>query len=360
MKKSLLKRKGILALCLATSMMLACTGCGEAQETALVAYDSAMSFDGGMSMNSVEYKAESIQSPAMGGSSYADMEAMEMMEEAGAAQSPEMVDPSASGSQNTSAIADTNRKLIRTVNLNMETQEFDSLMLTLSEQINGLGGYVESMETYNGSKYSNKVSVRNAYMTVRIPKAKLDGFLDTISNVGNVTRRSENVQDVTLNYVDMESHKKVLEAEQERLLAFLEQATTVEEMIALEERLSNVRYEIESMEAQLRTYDNQVDYSTVHISIQEVKELTEIPEEEPGRLERLTEGFTDSLKDVGEGFLDFGIWVIVHIPYFVVWALVIGGIVGFIKLMIRRSRKKKEKKLAKLQAEAAKQEPVKK
>jgi len=219
---------------------------------------------------------------------------------------------------------------------------------------------VESMETYNGSKYSNRVSIRNAYMTVRIPKAKLDGFLDTISNVGNVTRRSENVQDVTLNYVDMESHKKVLEAEQERLLAFLEQATTVEEMIALEERLSNVRYEIESMEAQLRTYDNQVDYSTVHISIQEVKELTEIPEEEPGRLERLTQGFMDSLKDVGEGFLDFGIWVIVHIPYFVVWAIVIGGIVGFIKLMIRRSRKKKEKKLAKMQAEAAKQEPVKK
>ncbi len=112
-------------------------------------------------------------------------------------------------------------------------------------------------------------------------------FLSQVAENGNITSRSEQETDVTLDYVDLDSHKAVLLAEQERLLSFLEQAETVEEMIMLESRLSEVRYQIESMERQLRTYDNQVEYSTVYLSITEVVELTPVPVRQQTTWERI-------------------------------------------------------------------------
>ena len=69
---------------------------------------------------------------------------------------------------------------------------------------------------------------------------------------------------MTLQYVDLESHKKALTTEQDRLIELMEQAETVEDIITIEGRLSEVRYQLESMESQLRTYDNKIDYSTVY------------------------------------------------------------------------------------------------
>ncbi len=60
----------------------------------------------------------------------------------------------------------------------------------------------------------------------------------------------------------------------------------------------------------------------------------------------MAEVFVNSLKNVGNGFKEFGIWIVVHIPYLVVWAAVIFAIVMFIKWLIRRAKKKKAKKLA--------------
>ena len=79
------------------------------------------------------------------------------------------------------------------------------------------------------------------------------------------------------------------------MMALLEQATSIEDIITIESRLSEVRYQIESMESQLRTFDNQVDYSTVSISISEVKELTPVVEESAGT--RIRNGFVNSLNN---------------------------------------------------------------
>ena len=66
----------------------------------------------------------------------------------------------------------------------------------LEERIQELDGYVEAMDTYNGSSYSGYNSNRSAHLTVRIPSGKLDGFLDTVSDIGNIVRRHNNVEDV--------------------------------------------------------------------------------------------------------------------------------------------------------------------
>lgn len=240
-----------------------------------------------------------------------------------------------------------NRKLIRTVELEMETREFEQMMADLEAQVQELGGYIENLETYNGSSYTGYRSSRWASMSIRIPKEALNGFLENMSVIGNVVRRSDSVEDVTLNYVDMESRRDTLKAEQARLLELLEQAETVEDMIALEERLSNVRYALESMESKLRTIDNQVDYSTVHLHLSEVKELT--PVEERTVLQRITEGVADSLKDIGNGIKEGVIWFVIHIPYLVIWAAVTAAAV----VILRKRRKKHKEKKATLRADEA-------
>ncbi|MCM1542509.1 MAG: DUF4349 domain-containing protein [Blautia sp.] len=238
------------------------------------------------------------------------------------------------------------RKLIRTVDLEVETKEFERMMTELEAQVQELGGYIENMETYNGSSYTGYRSSRWANLAIRIPREALNSFLENMSVIGNVVRRSDSVEDVTLNYVDMESRRDTLKAEQARLLELLEKAETVEDMIALEERLSNVRYGLESMESQLRTIDNQVDYSTVNLYLSEVKELT--PVEEKTDLQRITEGFVDSLKEIGNGIKEGAIWFVVNIPYLVIWAAVVAAAA----VILRKWRRKRKEKKAALKSEA--------
>ena len=224
----------------------------------------------------------------------------------------------------------------------METETFEELLATITEKTNGFSGYIEESYTYNGSNYYGR-GTRNASMTIRIPAQQLDAFLSSVSEVSNVISRNDSVSDVTLQYVDMESHKKALTAEQDRLLELLEQAESVEDIITIESRLSDVRYQIESMESQLRTLQNQVSYSTVYLDIQEVEKLT--PVEEQTRGEMIREGFVDSLYGVGNGLLDFGMAVIIDLPYLVVWAAVILLVILIIRLLRKRRKNKEQKKM---------------
>lgn len=231
------------------------------------------------------------------------------------------------------------RKLIETVRLEVETKEFKETMAALETQVEELGGYIESMDTYNGSSYSEYGHNRNASLTIRIPSGKLDGFLQTVARAGSIVRRNDTVEDVTLSYVDMESRRDTLRTEQSRLLEFLDKAETIEEIITIEQRLSEVRYQLESMESRLRTMDNLIDYSTVYIDVSEVHELT--PVETPTAWERITGGFAESLESIAHGGLELCIcWFLVHIPYLVIWGILIAAAVILVK---RRRRKKRER-----------------
>ena len=256
--------------------------------------------------------------------------------------SAEVTDDVAEDGAVTPQVEDTSRKLIKNVNLSVETETFEELLATITEKTESFSGYIEESYTYNGSNYYGR-GTRNASMTVRIPAQQLDAFLSSVSEVSNVISRNDSVSDVTLQYVDMESHKKALTAEQDRLLELLEQAESVEDIITIESRLSDVRYQIESMESQLRTLQNQVSYSTVYLDIQEVEKLT--PVEEQTRGEMIREGFVDSLYGVGNGLLDFGTAVIIDLPYLVVWAAVILLVILIIRLLRKHRKNKKQKKM---------------
>lgn len=258
-----------------------------------------------------------------------------------------------SGSGSSSVeVQDTSRKLIKNVDMSVETDNLDGLLNDINERINGLGGYIEYSYIDNGS--SSYSSRRSSNLTIRIPAKNLDAFINNVTEVSNVVTKNVNVTDVTLQYVDVEAKRDSLNTQQQRLLELMEQAETVEEIIYIEDRLAQIRYELESAERQLRSFDNQVDYSTVTMNISEVKEYT--PIEEPTRWEYMTKGFVDSVKGVFNGILDFFAELVVALPYLILWAIIIVIIVLIVRAIIRSNKKKAVKKTEIKQEELKKQQ----
>ena len=242
---------------------------------------------------------------------------------------------------------DTSRKLITTSYLDVETKEFDQLYADVENYVKQAGGYLESINTYNGSRYYGDVVERHADLTVRIPADKLDDFIKQIGNAGNITNRTQSVEDITLTYVDLEAHEKTLRDEEARLEEFLREAESIEDMIYIEDRLANIRYQIESMESQLRTYDNKVNYATIYLNISEVVEYTPVVYEEPTTWERMKDGFSEQLEDIATFFKNFAVWFVSHFIYLIFWGAVIFGIVKWILYL------GSDKRAAKLAAKAA-------
>ena len=237
------------------------------------------------------------------------------------------------------------RKWIITVNMSAETEDLDALMEAMNGKISGLGGYVEDQDSYNGSMYSSR-RYRSASLTVRIPAQRVDEFTEEMSGIANVVSTNLSREDITLNYVATESRVAALQTEEARLLELMEQAETMADLLEIESRLTDVRYELENRASQLRLYDNQVDYATIYLSIDEVQEYT--PIEEPTVWERISGGFISSVKGVGNGLLDLLVWVLAKSPYLVILGGVTAGVVVLIK-------KRKARRAAK---KAAKQNPT--
>lgn len=233
------------------------------------------------------------------------------------------------------------RKWIITVNMSAETEDLDALMEALNGKISGLGGYVEDQDSYNGSMYSSR-RYRSASLTVRIPAERVDEFTEEMSGIANVVSTNLSREDITLSYVATESRVNALQTEEARLLELMEQAETMADLLEIESRLTDVRYELENRASQLRLYDNQVDYATIYLSIDEVQEYT--PVEEPTVWERISGGFVSSVKGVGNGLLDLLVWVLAKSPYLVI----LGGVtVGVVVLIKKRKARKAAKKAAK-------------
>ena len=228
-------------------------------------------------------------------------------------------------------------KIITNVNLDVETKEFDALIETIKDEISRLGGYDERTEV-RGNRYNSRGN-RHAYIVARIPKDRLDDFVNLVNDNANVISETSSKENVTLKYVDTESRKKTLEIEQERLFSFLEKTETLEDIITLESRLSSIRYELQMYETELRTMDNKVDYSTVTMSINEVERITPTLEKETV-FTRIKDGFGNTIYNISEGAKNFFVWFVVNLPYLIIWAVIIIVGIKIFKVIKRKSIKK--------------------
>ncbi len=304
------RNTALSALCLAF-VLFAMVGCG------------ASSKDVSQSTN--EFAAADSAAVAESGGGIYEMKAVETPEEEAALE------------EDGQTVNDQRRKLIKTVDMDVETKNFDALIAHVEKQVEALGGYVESSDVYNGS-YTSDYRSRNARITARIPAERLDDFVADVAEQSNITSKNESVEDVTLQYVDLESHKRALQTEQESLLSMLENAETIEDILAINSQLTDVRYQLDSMESQLRTYDNKINYSTVHLYVDEVEQYVPYVAQTPW--ERISQGFTENLYKVGNGIANFFIELIIALPIIAVAAVIIGAVIAILFVTIRRSEKK--------------------
>lgn len=342
------------------------TGCGAASASSYKA-ETAAAYDTSAGMPASLYKSSTSFSNNAEAETYAaagnheaaledsstDSGSAELSQEAVLSQ--EVSNPATDPARTSDEAAPVERKLIRNVSMHLETREFDALTKSISDAVTFFGGYMEQSDVSGNSLYwSDERSSRYSNLTARIPENKLDAFLTEVSGQGNVTYKNESVQDVTLQYTDITSRKKTLQMEQDRLWELLEKAESIDAVIALEARLSEVRYQLESIESQLRTLDNQIVYSTVYLSIQEVQVLTSTdPDTIPVRIQK---GLSRSFNTLKISSVDFLVWFISSLPILAVFAVLVFIAVIIFKKPLKRRKTRKQKGMDKTEATNAQTE----
>ena len=179
------------------------------------------------------------------------------------------------GADTAQDITNTNRKIIEKYTYSLETKTYDTFISDLEAQINTLGGYIASLDS---SQTSSSSYIHSSY-TVKIPSEKKDEFRTFISENANIISSSIDTEDVTLQYIDVDARLNSLRLEQESLETLLKNANSVSDIIDLQERLSEVIYEIEYYESQKRALSAEVDYTTFYLTVKEVEHET-VKEEE--------------------------------------------------------------------------------
>jgi hypothetical protein len=242
---------------------------------------------------------------------------------------------SSDNSASVSSAMPTDQKLIRTIRISAETEAMDPLLTQVNARIVELGGYIESQDVY--SKASGRT--RSAKMVIRIPAEQLDAFVGHVQDASNVTTKSETTQNITTSYIATESRIKALETEEARLLELVAKADSLDALLKLESRLTDIRAELEKLNTQLRSFDNQVSYGTIHLNITEVQTYTVVEEEPLTLWGRVKAGFAQSLDSIGELLEKAVVVLAIMLPYLAV--PIIAGII--VLVLVRRSVKKKRK-----------------
>ena len=228
---------------------------------------------------------------------------------------------------------DTEQKLIKTVTMSAETTEFDKMVADVRTKTESAGGYVESSDI--SGNYGTGTT-RYAYLVLRVPAEKLDEFTGEIKDASNVRSFSETTEDVTLQYTDMDTHIKALREELDALFSMMEQATSMKDILSIQSQITEVRYEIESYESQLRVYDNQVTYSTICLDLYEVSRESSAAGTTFG--ERVKAKFNDNLYQMGQGFQNFMVGLLGGLPILIPVVIICIVVV----LLLRRFWKKRK------------------
>lgn len=224
-------------------------------------------------------------------------------------------------------------KKIRTVNLSLELKSIEKVQKQIREQVKTEGGYIESEEFNAKTGYGDSDYL---HLSVRIPKDKVDHFLEFLSGEGKILSKSESLEDVRLQYHDAENHIKALEKEQERVLALMDKAENVDQLIALESRLTDIRYQLESYHTEINDYDNKVDYSTVNLDLLE-RGSESLGEGQYSFSERVRDGFVQNIHGILYFFMNAVFFILVYIPQII---LVLGF--AFVLVFWHKMRKKKK------------------
>ena len=209
-----------------------------------------------------------------------------------------------------------NAKMIYTARMEVETTAFDTAAADLRTLVEALGGYFEQAAVHNyGSSY------RSGDYTVRVPADQFPPFLDRVGTLCHVTYQEQTSENVSEAYYDAESRLATQRAKLERLQNLLAQAENMEDIITIESAISDTELEIERLTGTLRQYDALVDYATVHLSLQEVYQLSNVEEPATSFASRMGAAFASGWR----GFVGALESLAVALAYGWVWLLLLAA-----------------------------------
>ena len=247
-------------------------------------------------------------------------------------------------------------KILYSADVTVETTDFDAALGQVAELVERFGGWIES-SSINGSNYYDlsrgHSSARSAGYTLRIPGERFQELMGSLTELGNVPYTHLYTENVTAQYYDTEARMTAYQAQETRLLEMMEVAESVEDIILLEDRLTELRWQIESLQSSLLNWDRRVSYSSVYLQLNEVRSYTP---ETPVQLrygERLGRAFRDGLSAVGQFFQGFLLWLVEALPTLAILAVLLVVLLPITKKLLRRG---KERRAARKAAKAEKKE----
>ncbi len=238
------------------------------------------------------------------------------------------------------AVTETARKRIQYVTVALESKEYDNTVGTIKSRALAVGGYIETSNESGLGVYGN--GNRYASLVFRIPSDKLDEFRGELETAGNLLSVNVRTDDVTEKYYDIEARLASLTAQRDRYMELLEKAETLDEIIVLDNALTEVLYQIESYTGTLNKYDSLAAYSTVTVTVQEVKDLT-VKDEDPETFgDRIVEAFGDSLESLGNFFEGAVIVIVSVLPWVALPIVIVVIVIVCIKKNGKKGRKNEE------------------
>ena len=155
--------------------------------------------------------------------------------------------------------------IARTAQLTLIVKDFDASQIRLQEILKRHGGYVGEMTTSAPEGADRKLSA-----TLRVPADQMDAAISEVKSLGRVESESQSGEEVTSQYVDLQARLNNARNTEQRLTELLRRQTgKLEEVVTVEEKIGEVREEIERMEAEKKTLGQRVDFGTLSLSIGE-------------------------------------------------------------------------------------------
>ena len=254
-------------------------------------------------------------------------------------------------------------KIIYSVHASIETMQFDDTIKKVDQLLATYNAFIEN-SSVSGINYESRHygwnEYRYAHFTLRVPVNQLSAMVENLGTLGNITHRSNDAINITSQFFDTQSRLNSLRIQEERLLDMLSNAEDVPDLIMIEQRLSDIRYQIEALTTTLTGWQRQVDFSTVSLYIREVEEFTEQPQLNVSYWEQIEDGFFATIRSVGQFFMDLFKWLAISAPVIVIYAVIIIIILLIIRQKIRSVRKKRAAQneiLFETQTPAVTQEP---
>lgn len=224
------------------------------------------------------------------------------------------------------------RKIIQNVNLCIMVDDVQTVMDKIISLTSQNDGYIVS-----SSIYKQEDSYR-ASLTVKIPQEKLNDTVNTISDFGEVTNNDTSTEDVTEEYYDSQARLKVLEAKEARLIALLDKAANIPDIVAVENELGNVRSEIEVIKGRLQYLTNSTSYSTISINLnQAMAGQIKAPQ---GTTGKAWQGLINSINNL----IDFGSDLIVFLVTILPWLIVLAVIYCAVRYVRNKRKNRKDAK----------------